>query len=102
MTRHIAIATLLILSACGDVTRPGSGDAGEQDGTPDGAVPGPVTVTVLSFDGTRTPAEGIPVGFFSPTGAHQETVETDAEGTASADLPPGGAVVAFLESAIIF
>ncbi|HEU5061036.1 MAG TPA: hypothetical protein VFU21_31110, partial [Kofleriaceae bacterium] len=51
---------------------------------------------VLSFDGLRTPVEGVQVAFFEPDGTHAATLETDGEGVATAELAPGGAVVAFV------
>ena len=89
---------VLVLGAagCGKVHLPGS-SADATPGAPDSAGPGPVTVRVLSFDGLRTPLEGVKVGFFAPDGGHQATVETDGDGAATSDLEAGGAVAAFLD-----
>jgi hypothetical protein len=97
MQRTIAIALTLALAAgCGKVKLPGGGEGPDTDaGPPDATAIGPVTVTVLSFDGLRTPVEGMDVGFFAPDGSHDATVATDADGVASSDLESGGAIVVF-------
>ncbi len=100
MRSSIAILSILIAAACGKVRLPGAsqGDGGgsADGGGGDATAPGPVSVTVLSFDGLRTPVEGIKVAFFEADGEHRATVDTDAEGTATAELAPGGAVVALV------
>jgi hypothetical protein len=105
MRTSIALLVLLVAApACGKVRLPGSGsDGGEPGddggGSADAAEPGPVTVTVLSFDGQRTPVEGTQVAFFDVDGSHRVTRDTNADGVATADLSPGGAVVAFVDAA---
>jgi len=95
MRRHMMIA--LALLACGKTRLPGGGGGGPDGGPgqPDATSSGPVSVTVLSFDGLRTPREGIDVGFFAPDGAHDATVATGADGVATSDLDAGGAIVVF-------
>src|SRR5690349_4111728 len=98
--RTVALSSLLALAAaCGDVTGPGGGagsDGGPDGGEPsDAAVPGTVTVIVLDYDGTRDPVIDTPVVFFDPDGSVAATEETDADGVASAEVLPGGAVLAF-------
>jgi hypothetical protein len=95
--RAAAIAALA--AGCGKVKNPGAGGV---DGAPgdggddtDAAVPGPVTVTVYSHNGLYQPKAGVPVVFFQPDGTALATETTDADGVASADLLPGGAVIAF-------
>jgi len=97
MQRTIALALCLTAAAgCGKVKLPGGGENPEADaGAPDATSIGPVTVTVLSFDGLRSPVEGMDVGFFGPDGTHEQTVATGADGVASSDLESGGAVVVF-------
>ena len=101
--RTWAPVLFLLAAACGKVHLPGSdtgGDGGTGDGDgggeSDAAAAGPVSVTVLSFDGQRTPVEGAEVAFFEPDGSHRATVDTDGEGVATAELLPGGAVVTFV------
>ncbi|HUS65949.1 MAG TPA: hypothetical protein VMZ28_15460 [Kofleriaceae bacterium] len=93
---------VLVLGACGRVKGPGGGgdgDGGAGDGDggsgADAAVPGLVEVTVLSETGLSEPREDIPVVFFQPDGTAEATEMTDADGKASAELLPGGAVVVF-------
>ena len=99
MTRQIVLFALAA-AACGDVTGPGGG--GRSDGGPDGgpdldaAVPGTVQVTVLDVDGTREPLAEVPVLFYQPDGTLEDTVDTDGDGVASAELLPGGAVIALV------
>lgn len=89
---------LLVASAtaCGEVSSGlGGGDAGGDSGAAvDAAQPGPVQVTVLSHT-YREPLADIDVAFFGPDGAHEATVQTGADGVATADLRAGGAVMAF-------
>jgi hypothetical protein len=98
MRTAIAALCLVAAAGCGKVRLPDSART-DGGGDADAAVPGPVTVTVLSFDGRQAPLAGVPVGFFDAAGAHQATVETDADGVATSDLLAGGGVVAFLGSA---
>ncbi len=97
MRMHIAIAIALAAAGCGKVKLPGGGDDGPESdaGTPDATAVGPVSVTVLGFDGKRTAREGIDVGFFAPDGTHDATVATGADGVAESDLESGGAIVVF-------
>ena len=96
----ISLWLVLALGACGQVKGPGAG-GGDGDGGPgdgggaDAAVPGLVEVTVLSETGLSEPREDIPVVFFQPDGSQEATEMTDADGKASAELLPGGAVVVF-------
>ena len=105
MRTSIAFLVLLVAApACGKVRLPGSGSDGGEPGDDgggdiDAAEPGPVTVTVLSFDGQRTPVEGVQVAFFDADGSHRVTLDSNGDGVATADLSPGGAVVAFVDAA---
>jgi hypothetical protein len=92
----LALSSLVgLLPACGKTRLPG-GDGDGVDAAPDATSIGPVSVTVLSFDGLREPLAGERVGFFDPDGAHQVTVETGPDGIAVSDLEAGGSVVVFL------
>lgn len=84
------IATLGSALACGD----NLGVQPEADGA---AGPPPVSLTVLSFRGTRLPQSGQLVAFYDPDGTLVATAETDSEGKASAQLDGGGTVLLFTE-----
>lgn len=89
---------LAAAAGCGKVRLPDSART-DGGGEADAAVPGPVTVRVLSFDGRQAPLARVPVGFFDGDGVHQATVDTDDDGVATSDLAAGGSVVAFLGAA---
>ena len=103
MTRN-SIVLLALLAGCGDVTGPGGGgaDSAPGDGGPgaDASAPGPVSVIVLDPDGTRAALKDVPVVFFEADGTEVDTVMTDDDGVATAELHAGGAVIAFVTSSI--
>src|SRR5687767_5873410 len=97
---HAFALVASLAAACGDVTGPSQDGAPlDADLTIDAAQPGTITVTVLDF-GSRAPLEDAPVSFFQPDGELADTILTDQDGVASAELLPGGAVVAFVRNTL--
>ncbi len=76
--RRIAMACLLVVLGCGGSDDPPIDDPGPPE-------PGPATITLTNFN---QPGEGITVVFHNPDGSIIATEQTDANGTASAVVPP--------------
>lgn len=94
----IALA-LAALAACGKdhpLVDAGVLDANRTDAStgPDADPHGVVTVTVLSSDGSGTPASGVKVAFVEPDGELAAEATTGADGKASASVLPGASVTA--------
>lgn len=71
---------------------------GAQIASPDGPA-GPVSITALTLTGNGQPQAGARALFYDRDGALVADQTTPADGTASADLPPGGtAVVVWTQS----
>ncbi|HTJ46966.1 MAG TPA: hypothetical protein VL463_32910 [Kofleriaceae bacterium] len=87
-------------SACGKDTQLADAqnqiDARSADANtgPDADPHGPVTVTVLDYNGTGAPAPGVTVVFLEPDGTVEKEVATDANGKASANVLAGASVTA--------
>ncbi len=107
-----AVTSSVLVIACGGGEHATSGsDAGSDAAVVDAAVgvdaavdasiavdagmPGPVEVRLLSPNDGRTPIVNLPVVFLEPDGTLAATTLSDSNGVASAELLPGGSVLAF-------
>ncbi len=95
----IGLSLLAFAGSCGkksSLADASSTDGNSTDATPtfDADLHGPVTVTVLSLEGTGAPVSGAPIAFIEPDGSLAAEVLTDVQGKAQANVLPGASVTA--------